>query len=259
MNTDRYAVIAVTAKGAAQAKYIAEKTGFHLFLSEKTGVKGGKQFDSLKDCFRELFCDYDGIVAVMAQGIVTRMVSPLLNSKHTDPAIVVCDEVGRYAISAVSGHEGGANKLAHYIASITGAVPVITTATEANKRYIIGVGCRKGTESDKIVSAIISSCTEAGIDIKDVRLIASAWIKSDEQGLIDAADKLGIYLRFLPEHIFEHSPYDVEETAAANHFNIKAVAEPSALLAGFNTRLVLNKQIHDGVTVAIAEEMTLFT
>lgn len=259
MNTDRYAIVAVTAKGAEQAKYIADKTGFHLYLSEKTGHSEGTQFASLKDCFKELFENYDGIIAVMAQGIVTRMAGPLIDSKYTDPAVVVCDEVGRYAISALSGHEGGANRLAHYVASVTGAVPVITTATEANKRYIIGIGCRKGTEKKKIISATQSACSDADIDIKDVRLIASAWIKADEQGLIDAAAELNIYLRFLPEHLFEHCPYEVEETAAAKHFGIKAVAEPCAMMAGFNTKLILHKKIYDGVTAAVAEEMTLFT
>jgi len=195
----------------------------------------------------------------MAQGIVTRMCAPLLNSKYSDPAVVVCDEVGRYAISAVSGHEGGANKLAHYVASITGAVPVITTATEANKRFIAGVGCRRGTTKGQIISGLTSACEKAGIDIKDIRLIASAWVKSDEQGLIDAADELGIYLRFLPKHLYDHSTYDAEPSAAAKHLGIKAVAEPSAMIAGFNPRLILKKTIYENVTVAIAEEMTFFT
>lgn len=258
MNTGKFAVIAVTEKGAVQAEYIAEKTGADLYLSDKTDSDKGIKFSSLKDCFGELFKKYDGITAVMAQGIVTRMCAPLLNSKYTDPAVVVCDEVGRYAISAVSGHEGGANKLAHYIASVTGAVPVITTATEANKQYIAGIGCRKDTTKEQIISGLTSACEMAGISINDIRLIASAWVKSEEQGLKDAADELGIYIRFLPEHLYVHSPYRVDDTAAAKHFGIKAVAEPSALLAGFNTELVLKKTVFENMTVAIAKEMTLF-
>lgn len=258
MNTDRIAVIAVTEKGAEQAIFIAEKTGADLYLSDKIDSEKGTKFSSLKECFGELFKKYDGITAVMAQGIVTRMTAPLLNSKYTDPAVVVCDEVGRYVISAISGHEGGANKLAHYIASLTGAVPVITTATEANKQYIAGIGCRKDTTKEQIISGLTAACGMAGIGIKDIRLIASAWVKSDEQGLIEAADELGIYLRFLPEHLYAHSPYEVEQTAAANYFGIKAVAEPSALIAGFNTTLILKKTVFENMTVAIAKEMTLF-
>ncbi len=259
MNTGKLAVIAVTEKGAAQAVYIAKHSGADLYLSDKIPSAEGTKFASLKECFSELFLNYTGIIAVMAQGIVTRMCAPLLNSKYTDPAIVVCDEVGRYAISAVSGHEGGANKLAHYTASITGAVPVITTATEANKRYTAGIGCRKDTTKDQIISALTDACEKADIGIKDIRLIASAWVKSEEQGLIDACEELEIYLRFLPKHLYDHCPYDTEESAAAKHIGIKAVAEPSAMMAGFNTRLILKKTVYENVTVAIAEEMTMFT
>ena len=49
-----------------------------------------------------------------------------------DPAVVVVDEMGRYAISLLSGHVGGANRLAGDISEITGGIPVITTATDIN-------------------------------------------------------------------------------------------------------------------------------
>lgn len=258
MNTDKIAVIAVTQKGAEQAHFIAGRLKTDLYLSEKISGYDSLTYSSLKECFEKLFENYHGIIAVMAQGIVTRMAAPLLDSKYKDPAVVVCDEVGRYAISAVSGHEGGANRLAHLVASVTGAVPVITTATEANKLYIAGVGCRKGTSKEQIISALTAACGEAKIEIADLRLIASAWVKESEQGLLDAADELGIYIRFLPEHLFEHCHYEVQETAAARHIGVRAVAEPCALMAGFNTTLVLKKTIYENVTVAISKEMTRF-
>jgi cobalt-precorrin 5A hydrolase len=258
MNTGKFAIIAVTKKGAEQAHFIAERLKYDLFLSEKISGYDAIRYSSLKECFENLFKKYDGIIAVMAQGIVTRMVAPLLDSKYKDPAVVVCDEVGRYAISALSGHEGGANKLAHKVASVTGAVPIITTATEANKLYIAGIGCRKDTPKEQIISALTQACAEAKIEIADLRLIASAWVKENEQGLLDAADELGIYLRFLPEHLFKYCPYDVEETAASRHIGVKAVAEPCALMAGFNTKLILKKTIYENVTVAISKEMTAF-
>jgi cobalt-precorrin 5A hydrolase len=258
MATGKFAVIAVTEKGAEQAEFISDKLKFDLYIPKKINYTKGIHYDSLKDTFKELFKNYDGIVAVMAQGIVTRMCAPLLDTKYTDPAVVVCDEVGRYAISAVSGHEGGANKLAHEVASATGAVPVITTATEANKTYTAGIGCRKGTSKEEIIEALTKACEIADINIKDIRVIASAWVKSEEEGLISAAEELNIYLRFLPKHLYDNSPFDVKESAAARHIGIKAVAEPSALITGFNTNLIFNKTAFGNVTIAIAKEMTLF-
>jgi cobalt-precorrin 5A hydrolase len=68
----------------------------------------------------------------MATGIVVRMIAPLLVSKEIDPAVVVMDDAGKFAISLLSGHLGGANELAKRCAFASGARPVITTATDAN-------------------------------------------------------------------------------------------------------------------------------
>jgi len=68
----------------------------------------------------------------MATGIVVRIIAPLLESKENDPAVVVMDDTGKFAISLLSGHLGGANELADRCAFATGACPVVTTATDAN-------------------------------------------------------------------------------------------------------------------------------
>lgn len=74
--------------------------------------------------------EYDGLVMVMAAGIVVRHIGTLCRSKSSDPAVVVCDEAGNYAVSLLSGHLGGANRLAADVARITGGRPVVTTATD---------------------------------------------------------------------------------------------------------------------------------
>lgn len=78
---------------------------------------------------RDFYC-FDALVFITATGIAVRMIAPLLEKKTKDPAIVVLDHKGQYAISLLSGHIGGANRLTHQIASLIGAIPVITTATD---------------------------------------------------------------------------------------------------------------------------------
>lgn len=68
----------------------------------------------------------------MATGIVVRLIAPLLAGKDKDPAVVVMDDGGKFAIALLSGHLGGANELARRCAYLTGAREVITTATDAN-------------------------------------------------------------------------------------------------------------------------------
>lgn len=73
---------------------------------------------------------HDGLVCIMAAGIVVRAVAPLLADKKSDPAVVVVDEGGQFAVSLLSGHLGGGNHLARRVAALTGGQAVITTASD---------------------------------------------------------------------------------------------------------------------------------
>jgi cobalt-precorrin 5A hydrolase len=75
----------------------------------------------------------------MATGIVVRAIAPVLKDKTVDPAVVVVDDRGRFAVSLISGHIGGANRLASEVADLLGAAPVITTATDTNQKPAIDV------------------------------------------------------------------------------------------------------------------------
>jgi len=85
---------------------------------------------SLASALKENWGRYDSFVFIMATGIVVRTIAPLLRSKTKDPAVVVVDETGRYAVSLLSGHLGGANTLAKGVAHVLGSEPVITTASD---------------------------------------------------------------------------------------------------------------------------------
>ncbi|MGI9860314.1 cobalt-precorrin 5A hydrolase [Moorella naiadis] len=84
----------------------------------------------LGDLLGEIFHLYRGLILIMATGIAVRSLRDYIVSKKTDPAVVVVDASGRYAISLLSGHLGGANELARQVAAILGAEAVITTASE---------------------------------------------------------------------------------------------------------------------------------
>lgn len=76
------------------------------------------------------FSSIEAIIFVGALGVCVRMIAPLVKDKYTDPAVVCVDSIGRNAISVLSGHIGGANKLCEEVAHVIGANPVITTQSD---------------------------------------------------------------------------------------------------------------------------------
>lgn len=118
-----FAIFALTKNGTKLAKNLSQKIeDADIFINSK----------NFKKHVRYAFNKYEGLIFIMATGIVVRTITPLLKNKAEDPAVVVMDEKGKYVISLLSGHLGGANKLAGDIAKIIGAKPVITTATDVN-------------------------------------------------------------------------------------------------------------------------------
>ena len=130
------AIIALTKQGvetAAKISDVLEKLEIKTSLySPEQCVQGwATPLDMrLGEFVKEIFGKVDAIIAVMAAGIIVRAIAPCLKSKLTDPAVVCVDVSGRFAISLLSGHYGGANELARIIARETGATPVITTASD---------------------------------------------------------------------------------------------------------------------------------
>ena len=135
----KVAIYALTAAGAHKAAEIAagledasivlpEKYAELVPASRLVRYPDGK----FAEAFERGWNEYDGLVMVMASGIVVRHVAQLCRAKGSDPAVVVCDAAGNYAVSLLSGHLGGANRLAAAVARITGGRPVITTATDTS-------------------------------------------------------------------------------------------------------------------------------
>jgi len=129
-------VAALTERGARLARRIAQGLArpTRLRLPERIAAMepGALPFTRLAEAARDAFHESRDLVCVMACGIVVRGIANLLQGKDRDPAVVVMDEEGRFAVSLLSGHMGGANQLAREVASITGGTPVITTATDTH-------------------------------------------------------------------------------------------------------------------------------
>ncbi len=123
----RIACLSFTDKGAEIGDKILnlgnEKYSF-------THIKNSNHKGGIKSFLKENWNNYDGFIFISATGIAVRYINPYIQDKTKDPAILVIDDLGRYCISLLSGHIGGANDLTDYISKNMGTVGVITTATD---------------------------------------------------------------------------------------------------------------------------------
>ena len=128
---------------------------------------------SLAGWTAQQFAGSDALIFVGAVGIAVRAIAPHCQSKASDPAVVVLDECGHFAVPILSGHLGGANHLARALAAVCGAVPVITTATDANGVFAVDEWAKRQgctvLEPERI--KLISSALLAGKPVQ----FASGW------------------------------------------------------------------------------------
>lgn len=146
----KIALISFTRLGAATCRKIEaglEAAGYECSAFGKAGSaeKAGilPMTGSLTEWTAEAFPENGAIVFVGACGIAVRAVAPHIRDKTVDPAVIVVDEKGKYAISLLSGHIGGANELTAEIAELIGAEPVITTATDLNQKFAVDGWAKK--------------------------------------------------------------------------------------------------------------------
>lgn len=135
----RAALISVSADGVALSERISEALNDVECSVYKFDKKGGNitvgRFSDIGELTAKIFGEYDALIFVCACGIAVRAIAPHIRSKVTDPAVIVIDDCGKFAIPLLSGHIGGANALAKRIAELIGAVPVITTATDNRGKF----------------------------------------------------------------------------------------------------------------------------
>jgi len=260
------AIVAITRKGVALGQRLKRLLpGSHLYLPEKLAVEpksSEHRFSSpAREVVREVFSRYQYLVLVMAVGIAVRLVASELRDKHKDPGVVVVDDAGSFSVSLLSGHEGGANELARKVASLLGAHPVVTTASEVSKivtyppkSLVIGIGCNRGTKASEIEKAVSRVFSEHGLSTKSIRNIATITLKKNETGLLEFARKYRLSIEYIDKETLRRAEFPSSPSAVAlKYVGTPAVCESAALLSSGSASLVVPKvSCNRTVTIAVA-------
>lgn len=209
---------------------------------------------------QQWFAQGERLILITATGIAVRTLAPVLTDKYHDPAVLVLDELGRFVIPLISGHEGGANAWGQSVAELINAQLVITTAnTYVKPIYTIGLGCERDCPDEYINAIFLQALTLAKVEIEQIKLITSIDIKAAEKAFIrlaeqyrkpfvtydaDALNTVKSLLKTPSEYVF-------------NTVGVYGVAESAALysaqsLAGTVPELVLAKIKNTKATAAIA-------
>ena len=226
---------------------IGKKTGAEPVITTATDINGKFSVD--------LFAKRNGLFIANKEGIA-KVSAKVLSEKEI-------------TISVEPGHGGEECKMPEGIRRISyppsQAVDIVITSEKKNfdaslllrpKEYVIGMGCKRGKEADKIEAVIIQSMKKLGIAAAQIAALASVNIKSDEPGLLAWSKKENMpFVTYTAEELqrvkgnFHKSDFVREKVGVDN------VCERAALkAAGPNGKLVYEKHAGDGMTIAIAKK-----
>ena len=246
-------IFAFTERGKVTARRVAECLGpCELRAPARLADDGFEAYPGSLPDFTGTVFGRDALIFVGAAGIAVRAIAPHVASKKSDPAVLCLDEAGTFVIPLLSGHIGGANRLARLLAGALHATPVITTATDVNGRFSVDTWA---TEHGMVITSMpLAKRVSAEILTGDVPFYTDAprpdalanglvWADSGKLGvcasihdlkpfdetllLVPRALRLGLGCRRgTPSEAIERA---VSKVFAENNLRVEAIAEAASI------------------------------
>ena len=186
---ENIAIILVSEGGLPTARLISHELGDAPVFTTHT-LEGCQTFPSYAQFMAAHFREYDLFVFIGAMGICIRSIAPFIKDKYTDPAILCVDSTGRFVISVLSGHIGGANDWARRVAAITGGEAVVTTQSDNTGLWALDTLARRFDWRTAASHAEMNNMISLFVGNQPTAL------------LLDVKDRGTDYLeRTLPEHV----------------------------------------------------------
>ena len=137
------AVIAVSPQGITIAEQLKAEWQEQITIFSTHQHSSVESIRNIKEHVDAHFGDYSAWVFNGAMGICIRTIAEHVQHKYHDPAVINIDSTGRFVVSVLSGHVGGANELTEHIASLLGAQAVVSTQTDNTGLWALDLFSRK--------------------------------------------------------------------------------------------------------------------
>ena len=195
---ENIAIILVSEGGLPTARLISHELGDAPVFTTHS-LEGCQTFPSYAQFMAAHFREYDLFVFIGAMGICIRSIGPFIKDKYTDPAILCVDSTGRFVISVLSGHIGGANDWARRVAAITGGEAVVTTQSDNTGLWALDTLARRFDWRTEITTG----CHTPVRSHAEMNRMISLFVGNEPTALLlDVKDRGTDYLeRTLPEHV----------------------------------------------------------
>ena len=240
------AIVAISRRGAAIGERVRDALGdgAALYVERRfaSDANGAIAFDlPVRPLVGQLFGECENLVLMMPVGAAVRLLSARIGDKHTDAAVVCVDDGGRFAVSLLSGHAGGADVLAEQVASAIGATAVVTSASHALGTLAVDLLGRGFGWHIEASSAMITRASAAVVNGEPVGVYQDAgergWWDSDKPlpsnlNICESVEELAQY----PNVLLISDRTDVSDRVAAFQPQTLVMYRPSSLVVGVGSR-----------------------
>lgn len=205
------------------ARSLAAGLNARIFLPQDLVTEEEDGFTNFRTAVQRAWTTSSQLVFIAAAGLVVRTIAPLLQGKDIDPAVVVVDHQGHFAVSLISGHLGGANDLARETAALLQGQAVITTATDS--LGLLAIDCIAGNKN-------------MGLEpVSGIKKVNAALLRGDPVRIADWEDRLGWKNTHPPGYIIDEpgqlsGPLVQISWEANSDLQADLILRPRCLVAG---------------------------
>jgi precorrin-4 C11-methyltransferase len=204
-----------------------------------------------------LLREEEPLIVISSLEPLVRLLTCECQSTQVTAPLLAVDETGRFVMPVLSDERGRANGLAERVAMHIGAVAVTSSdhQVDETQRLVVGVGAESGVPAEDLDAAVSDVLQAHGLALSRVMTVATLDRRGAEQGFRTWLEqRQWPLMTYTAEELAQVRQIPTPSEVVAQAVGTPGVCEPAALLASGSNTLIVPKQKHGRVTVAVARK-----